>query len=430
MADQDAFASRLVLDFAVTRAALLGAVALPAVLAALDETGPLGVRLHGELRRDGEPEPAWLPAEGGGEPGVAVRVPVRADLEVGGHPVQGAADVTVRVRPRLSGEALSFAVSAEHAWREALSVNVLGRDLSVSALADWPLRLALERLCGQIEGRLAGAADLPGTLAALRASLQAPLSGPLGSALLLRPQGLTLGALRLEGGELRGRAGAVLHAAAFLGEPPPLPGPLLTLTRGEPEGGGALRLPLRLPYPELSAALTLHLASRPLPLPGPPRIGPFARPEVRVSELRLRAAGGRLRAAARLELRLAGRRFEPSLQGSAALEYGQGRLNVRAPELDLQGGGLPGPLARWLTAGLRDLLARAAFGRDLGPLLERAAAHAEAEAARRAPAGSELRLNLSEMRLTELTVADDALYGTLTARAAPTLRLTTLPGKV
>ena len=361
---------------------------VPREFARLDQSqtllgGAVQVRVRGTVTRTAQ---VSVGADGDA---LVLSVPIRAEFraEPGGmlagltRDFGGAATVTLRLTPYVTPNwDVGVKASASHEWTDPLAVDLgRGLKLSVQSLVDPQVRAQLEQLTVRIERQVREGANLrqrAGTLWA-RAQRPWPLPTPEPAYALVRPLGLSVTPPRLTPDALKLDVGAALDLRAALGPPPatvqavPLPalkvGPLAA-------PGIELSVPLRLPYPELSALATRYAAQQTLTLPVP------GQPVLRVTGVQVQPAGERLRVT--VQSRLSGPlglslRATTDVTGTPAVSADGRLLSLRDVQVQTRRDGLTGKAVSWLAdARAQAFLTRAARF-DLGPLLTRAQTQAQ-----------------------------------------------------
>lgn len=386
-------ASTLALPVQVPLAGVQQAVnaQVPQQFAQIDQTqsllgGAVQVRIRGTVTRSAQ---VSVKADGDA---LLLSVPIRAAFraEPGGmmaalaRDFGGAATVTLRLTPYVTPQwEVGVKVAAEHHWTDPLAVDLgKGMKFSVQSLADTQVRAQLDRLSAQLERQVREGAKLRQRAGTLWARAQRPwaLPTPEPAYALVRPLGLSVTPPRLTPDALKLDVGAVLDLQATLGQPPaqapqgtvPLP-PFRVGPVGTP--GIELAVPLRLPYPELSALATRYAQQQSLTLDVP------GKPVLRVTGVQVQPLGTRLRVTVRtrldgpLGLSL---QATTDVTGTPALS-GEGRvLSLRDVQVQTRREGLTGKAVSWLADARAQAFVAKAARFDLGPLLTRAGAQAQA----------------------------------------------------
>lgn len=401
---------------------------VPQEFARIDQTqtllgGTVQVRLTGSVTRTAQ---VSVKADGDA---LVLSVPIRARLraEPGGlmaglaRDFGGAATVTLRLTPYLTPQwEVGVRASAEHHWTDPLAVD-LGRGLkfNVQSLADAQVRAQLDRLTAQIESQVREKADLRRRASALWAGVQRPwpLPTPEPAYAQVRPLGLSVTAPRLTPDALKLDVGATFDLGATLGQPPaqpqrgalPLP-PLKVGAVGTP--GVELAVPLRLPYPELSTLATRYAQQQTLTLDVP------GKPVLRVTGVQVQPSGTRLKVTVRT--RLDGPlglsvQATTDVTGTPVLS-GDGRvLSLRDVQVQTRREGLTGKAVSWLADARAQAFVAKAARFDLGPLLTRAAAQAQARLPFAPLPGVQVSGTVGALRVQSVQVQPAALVVTAQA---------------
>lgn len=179
----------------------------------------------------------------------------------------------------------------------------------------------------------------------------------------------------------------------------------------------SLTLPLRLPYSELSRLGTAWAAEQVFTLPLP------TAPTLRVTNIRLSAAGPKLNAAVSVQSSgLLGLRATFDLSGTPVLDTAGQVLTLEEVALNTRKEGLSGRLLG-LLADARVTAYLAGLARvDLGPRLAQARAEAQARLPFSPVDGVEVTGRVTQLAVVGLEVTPDALL--LTAVAGGDLRVT------
>lgn len=326
---------------------------VPQEFARVDQTqsllgGAVQVRVRGTVTRTAQ---VSVKADGDA---LVLSVPIRAEFraEPGGALASlarnfgGAATITLRLTPYVTPTwEVGVRASAEHRWTDPLAVDLgRGLKLSVQSLVDPQVRAQLDKLTAQIEQLGLG----------------------------VTPPRLTPDALKLD-------VGATLDLGAALGQPPatvkvsPLP-PLKVGPLSAP--GIELSVPLRLPYPELSALAARYAAQQTLTLPVP------GSPVLRVTGVQVQPVGTRLRVS--VQARLDGPlglslRATTDVTGTPAVSADGRTVSLRDVEVETRREGLTGKAVAWLADARAQAFVTRAAHFDLGPLLARAQAQAQSK---------------------------------------------------
>ena len=363
---------------------------VPQEFARVDQTqsllgGAVQVRVRGTVTRTAQ---VSVKADGDA---LVLSVPIRAEFraEPGGALASlarnfgGAATITLRLTPYVTPTwEVGVRASAEHRWTDPLAVDLgRGLKLSVQSLVDPQVRAQLDKLTAHIEQQVREGADLrrrAGTLWA-RAQRPWPLPTPEPAYALVRPLGLGVTPPRLTPDALKLDVGATLDLGAALGQPPatvkvsPLP-PLKVGPLSAP--GIELSVPLRLPYPELSALAARYAAQQTLTLPVP------GSPVLRVTGVQVQPVGTRLRVS--VQARLDGPlglslRATTDVTGTPAVSADGRTVSLRDVEVETRREGLTGKAVAWLADARAQAFVTRAAHFDLGPLLARAQAQAQSK---------------------------------------------------
>lgn len=404
---------------------------VPQEFARIDQTqtllgGAVPVRVRGTVTRTAQ---VSVGADGDA---LVLRVPIRAEFraEPGGmlaglaRDFGGAATVTLRLTPYVTPNwDVGVRASAEHHWTDPLAVDLgRGMKLSVQSLVDPQVRAQLEQLTARIERQVREGANLrqrAGTLWA-RAQRPWPLPTPEPAYALVRPLSLSVTPPRLTPDALKLDVGATLDLGAALGKPPATvhASPLPALKVG-PVGtpGIELAVPLRLAYPELSSLATRYAQQQSLTLDVP------GKPVLRVTGVQVQPSGTRLRVTVRtrldgpLGLSL---QATTDVTGTPTVAADGRTVSLRGVQVQTRREGLTGKAVSWLAdARAQAYLTRAARF-DLGPLLSRAQAQAQAGLPLTPVPGVTVSGKVGALSVQGLQVQPAALV--VTARAAGRLQ--------
>ncbi len=413
---------------------------VPAEFARLNETreflgGLLRVKLTGAVTRTGPVRVKPAP-EGDA---LIVSVPLRADFraEPAGlgslltRDFGGAATVSLRVKPLVTPAWEAGAqVTGDVTWTDPLSVDLTqGVRVSVQSLVEGQVRAELDRVAADVARAVREGANLRARAGTLWARVQQPWALPTPDPAYARvtPRSLTVSPPRFTGDALRLTVGATFDLIAGLGRAPtPTATPLPALNVAAPPTSGVdLRLPVRLPYPELSRAATRVAGQRPFPLPVP------LSPTLRVERVTLTPRGGKLNAA--VSVTVSGPlglnvRATADVSGTPTLDPTGRVLTLRGVTVTTRREGLSGRVIGWLAdKRAQAYLARAARF-DLTPSLERVRGQVQSRLPFTPVPGVELAGTVGPLRLTALQVTPEALV--VTAAAGGELRGTVNAAKL
>jgi hypothetical protein len=221
--------------------------------------------------------------------------------------------------------------------------------------------------------------------------------------------------------------GAAFDLDAGLGRAPALePVPLPVLKVAPPPAQGVdLRVPVRLPYPELSRAATRAAAGRPLTLPVP------LSPTLRVTGVTVIPRGGKLSAA--VTVTVSGPlglsvRATTDVTGTPTLDPTGRVVTLSGVTVSTRRGSLTGRVVGWLAdARAQAYLTRAARF-DLSGRLTDVQRQVQSRLPFTPASGVELAGTVGPLRLTAFRVTPDALV--VTAAASGGLRATVDVGKL
>lgn len=413
---------------------------VPSEFARLDETreflgGLLSVRLTGTVTRAGHVSVKPTP-EGDA---LIVSVPIRAAFraEPAGlgsflaRDFGGAATVSLRVRPFVTPEWEAGAqVTGEVIWTDPLGVDLKpGVRVSVQSLVDGQVRAQLDRVAAEVARGVREGADLRVRAGTLWVRVQQPWTLPTPDPAYARvtPRALTVSPFRFTPEALGLTVGAAFDLEAGLGRAPalePVPLPPLKVAPS-PALGVDLRVPVRLPYPELSRAATRAAAERPLTLPVP------LSPTLRVTGMTVTPRGRKLNAA--VTVTVAGPlglkiQATTDVTGTPTLDPSGRVVTLSGVTVSTRRGGLTGRVVGWLAdTRAQAYLARAARF-DLAPRLAEAQRQMQARLPFTPAPGVELSGTVGPLRLTAFSVTSEALV--VTAAASGGLRATVDVGKL
>ncbi|MFC4424738.1 DUF4403 family protein [Deinococcus navajonensis] len=403
---------------------------VPAEFARVDETrsflgGLVQVALRGTVTRTGHV--TVQPAPDGRA--LVLRVPIRAAFraEPGGagsvlaRDFGGEAIVSLTVTPFVQSDwEAGVKVTGDYTWTDPLSVDLgSGIRLSVQSLVDPQVRAQLNKVATEVERSVREGAALRARAGRLWARAQQPWTLPLPEQAyaVVQPQGLRVTPPRFTPDALKLTLGAAFELQAGLGRAPaaaPRPLPALKVDPALPDGV-TFRVPVQLPYPELSAAATRAAAAQTLTLPVP------TSPTLRVTGLRVNAAGEAL--AVTVQVRIDG---PLGLRVSATVDVtGTPVLNPVTQVVTLRGvtvrtrrEGLTGRVIGWLA----DTRAQAFVSRtarfDLRPRLAQVQAQLQARLPYSPAPGVTLAGTVGTLRLTEIQIKPGALVATAVATGA------------
>lgn len=413
---------------------------VPAQFARLDETrtflgGLLSVKLTGTVTRTGHV--SVKPAPEGDA--LIVSVPIRAEFraEPAGlgsfltRDFGGAATISLRVKPFVTPAWEAGAqVSGDATWTDPLGVELTqGVRVSVQSLVDGQVRAELDRVAADVARAVREGANLRARAGTLWARVQQPWTLPTPDPAYARvtPRRLTVSLPRFAGDALKLTVGATFDLTAGLGRAPTqAPAPLPPLQVASPPTSGVdLKMPVRLPYPELSQAATRVAGQHTFPLPVP------LSPTLRVDRVTVTPRGQKLNAA--VTVTVSGPlglnvRATADVAGTPVLDPSGRVVTLSGVTVTTRREGLTGRVIGWLAdARAQAYLARAARF-DLTPHLERVRAQVQARLPFTPAPGVELAGTAGPLKLTGLSVTSEALV--VTATAGGQLRGTVNVGKL
>lgn len=404
---------------------------VPLELARVDQTqsflgGLLSVQIAGTVTRTGAV--SVQPAPDGDA--LVVRLPIRAAFRatpagagaVLAREFGGAATVSVRVTPFVKTDwNAGVKVSSDYTWTDPLSVELAqGVKVSVQSLVDAQVRAQLQKITVDVEKAVREGARLRQRAGTLWARVQQPWTLPTPEALkggayaLVQPQLLSVTPFRFTPDALKVSVGAALDLKAGLGRAPavtsrPLPALNVTPTLTP---GVDLRVPVRLPFTELSAAATRYAAAQAFPLPV------TTSPTLRVTDVTLKAAGTKLHAVVALRVDgLLGLKVPATVDvtGTPTLGADGHTLTLNGVSVATRREGLTGRVIGWLAdARAQAFVARAAHV-DLAPHLARAQAQIQARLPFSPVPGVALSGKVGALRLGALRVTPEGLVATAEA---------------
>ncbi|MFC6616749.1 DUF4403 family protein [Deinococcus radiophilus] len=335
----------------------------------------------------------------------------------------GQATVRMRVRPYIQPDWEAGAqVSSELTWTDPLAIELLpGTRLSVASLAEGAVRAQMERVTQEVVRAVRESAALRERAEQLWTMVQRPWSLPLeGNGVdqayaQVMPMSLAVSGLRLQDDALHLSLEAEGYLRAELGQPPvtrptAAPLPALRVTSQATPSELHLRVPILLPFAEMSELVTAAVRQELLGLRLP---GGALAPELRLTDIQVQREDDarRLRLSARLAVTVLGRTrtITAQLSGRPWLRPGGQEVTLENVKLDLDAD-VPGAawLGPWLAERLEPRLANAARF-DLSPRLNRL----EETVAARLPfsplPGLNLRGDLGDLRLDDLRVTAQGL---------------------
>ncbi|GGN40201.1 hypothetical protein GCM10010842_24840 [Deinococcus daejeonensis] len=391
--------------------------------------GLLRVTLSGTVTRAGHVQVQALP-DGSG---LRVSVPIRAAFraEPGGvgaflaRDFGGEATVALTVVPTVTPDwEADVTVKGDYTWTDPLSVELAqGVRVSVQSLVDAQVRAQLDALAAQVRAAVREQARLRERAGTLWARAQQPWALPTPDAAYARvtPLNLSVSPLRFTPDALKLTLGAQLRLYAGLGRAPTQAAlPLPALRRSDtltPDVN--LSVPVRLPYPELSAAATREAARRTLTLPVP------TSPTLRVTGVTLTPQGAQLNAAVQLQisgplgLRLSA---TTDVRGTPTLDAAGQVLTLRNVTVTTRRAGLTGRVLAWLADARAQAHVTQAARFDLRPRLDAVRAQVQARLPFSPAPGVTLGGTLRALKVTDVRVTPAALVvtgeamGTLDAR--------------
>lgn len=397
---------------------------VPAEFARLDETrsflgGLLSVRLKGAVTRAGHV--SVKPAPEGDA--LLVSVPIRADFQaepVGLGPALarkfgGSATVSLRIVPSVTPEWEADArVTGRVTWTDPLSVDLgQGVKVSVQSLVDRQVQAQLDRVAADVSRAVREGARLRSRAGTLWARVQQPWTLPTPEPAYARvtPRQLSVSPFRLSPAALSLTVGATLDLKAGLGQAPAqTTTPLPPLRVAAPLASDIdLRVPVRLPYAELSDLATRRAGERTFALPVP------LSPTLRVTRVVVSARGSQVNAAVSVQVSGPlglGVQATADVRGTPVVDPSGRVVTLTGATVTTRREGLTGKVIGWLAdERAQAYLARAARF-DLGPRLTRAREQVQARLPFAPAPGVQLAGEAGELRLTELRVTPDALVVT------------------
>ncbi|MBB5235625.1 DUF4403 family protein [Deinococcus budaensis] len=404
---------------------------VPAEFARVDESrefagGLLSVRLQGTVTRAGHV--SVRPAPEGDA--LIVSVPIRASFraEPAGlgsflaRDFGGAATVSLRVQPFVTSDWQAGAkVTGDYTWTDPLGVDLTpGVRVSVQALVDPQVRAQLDRVAAEVSRAIREGADLRARAGALWARAGQPWTLPTPDPAYARvtPRSLSVGPFRFTPEALKLTVGATFDLAAGLGRAPaqaPTPLPALKVA-APPASGVDLRVPVRLPYPELSQAATREAARRTFALPVP------LSPTLSVERVTVTPRGSRLSAA--VTVRVSGPlglrvRATADVAGTPTLNPSGQAVTLSDVTVTTRREGLTGRVIGWLADARAQAYLREAARFDLASRLGQVRGQVQARLPFSPAPGVTLSGTVGALRLSGLQVTPDALV--VTAAAGGTL---------
>ncbi|WP_343761106.1 DUF4403 family protein [Deinococcus depolymerans] len=388
--------------------------------------GLLRVTLTGTVTRSGHVQVQALPDGSGLRVSVPIRAAFRAEPGGAGaflaRDFGGEATVALTLVPTVTPDwEADVTVRGEATWTDPLSVELTpGVRVSVQSLVDAQVRAQLDALAAQVRTSVREQARLRERAGTLWARAQQPWTLPTPDAAYARVTPLTLGVspFRFTTDALKVTLGTQLRLDAGLGRAPTqATRPLPALRRIEPLTPDVhLRVPARLPYPELSAAATREAARRTLTLPVP------TSPTLRVTGVTLTPQGSQLNAA--VNLRIVGPlglnlNATTDVRGTPTLNAGGQVLTLTDVTVTTRREGLTGRVLAWLADARAQAYVRQAARVDLNPHLATALTTLQRRLPFTPAPGITLTGQVGTLRLTGLNVTPDALI--VTAEATGTL---------
>lgn len=400
---------------------------VPAEFARVDETrtflgGLAQVALRGTVTRTGHV--TLRPGPDGRT--LVLTVPIRAAFraEPGGagsvlaRDFGGEATVSLSVTPFVQPDwEAGVKVSGDYTWTDPLSVDLGGGvKLSVQTLVDRQVRAQLDKVAAEVERAVREGAALRARAGGLWARVQQPWSLPLPAQAyaVVQPQGLSVTAPRFTPDALKLTVGAAFELHSGLGPAPAVtarPLPALKVAGAVP-GGVDLRLPVQLPYAELSAAATRAAAARTLALPVP------TSPTLRVMNVSVRPSGTALAVAVKLRIDgPLGLRLPATVDvtGTPVLDPAAQVVTLRSVTVRTRREGLTGRVIGWLADARAQAFVTRLARFDLRPRLEQARAQLQARLPYSPVAGVTLSGQVERLAVAGLQVTPGALVVTAAA---------------
>lgn len=423
-----AHASTLTLPVSVPLAGVQGAAnaQVPAEFAKVEETrsflgGLLSVNLVGTVSRAGHV--SVKPSADGA--GLVVSVPIRADFRAtpGGvgsflaRDFGGSATVSLTLVPYVTpGWEAGVKVSSTYEWTDPLSVELVqGAKVSVQSLVDTQVRAQLDGIAADVEKAVRDGANLRVRAGTLWARAQQPWTLPLPEPAyaLVKPTGLSVTPFKFTPDALKLTVGASFDLSAGLGRAdsgqagPVTPSPLPPLNVAEALMPGIdLIVPVRLPYPELSATATKYAAQQTFPLPVP------TSPTLKVLGVTLKPLGGKLSAAVRLQVTgPLGLRVQATsdVTGIPVLDATGRILTLSGVKVTTRREGMTGRVISWLADDRAQAYIQKAARFDLGAQLEKARGQIQALLPFTPIPGVQLAGSVGQLKLKSFAAQPDAL---------------------
>lgn len=388
--------------------------------------GLLRVTLKGTVTRAGHVQIRALPDGSGLRISVPIRAAFRAEPGGAGaflaRDFGGEATVTLTVTPTITPDwEADVTIRGEATWTDPLSVELTqGVRVSVQSLVDTQVQAQLDTLATQVRTTVREQARLRQRASTLWTRAQQPWTLPTPDPAYAHATPLTLSVtpFQFTPDALNVTLGAQVRLNASLGRPTPhTPTPLPPLRRTPTLTPDLhLRVPARLPYPELSAAATREAARRTLTLPVP------TSPTLRVTRVTLRPTGTTLTATINLQITgPLGLKLNATtdVRGTPTLDPATQTLTLESPTVTTRRTGLTGRALAWLADTRAQTYVKQAARIDLTPHLNAAQSNLQRRLPFTPAPGITLAGQVRTLRLTSLNVTPDALI--VTAEATGTL---------
>ncbi|WP_291431825.1 DUF4403 family protein [Deinococcus sp.] len=392
--------------------------------------GLLRVTLKGAVTRAGHVQVQALPDGSGLRISVPIRAALRAEPVGAGaflaRDFGGEATVTLTVTPTITPDwEADVTITGDYTWTDPLSAELAqGVRVSVQSLVDTQVRAQLDTLAAQVrttireQARLRQRATTLWTRAQQAWTLPTPDPAYAPAYAHATPLTLSVTPFQFTPDALNVTLGAQVRLNASLGRPTPhTPTPLPPLRRAPTLTPDLhLRVPARLPYPELSAAATREAARRTLTLPVP------THPTLKVTRVTLRPTGTDLTATINLQITgPLGLKLNATTDVRAAptLNPTTQTLTLDNATVTTRREGLTGLAFAWLADARAQAYVKQAARIDLTPHLNAAQSNLQRRLPFTPAPGITLAGQVRTLRLTSLNVTPDALI--VTAEATGTL---------
>ncbi len=352
---------------------------------------------------------------------LVVSVPIRAEFKATptgmGALVKdfgGTATVSLTVQPYVTPDWEAGAkISSDYAWTDPLSIELSkGVKISVQSLVDSQVRAQLDKITADVEKAIKAGANLKARANTLWGSTKTTwtLPAPEPAYANLNNLKLSVTPFRFTSDALKLNLGATFELAANLGAMPQTqtttpPLPPLSIS-ALPNSSVDLRVPIRLPYPELSEVASKYAVGKTMTLPVP------TSPTVKVLKVTVKPTGTQINAAVTVQINgPLGLTITATsdVKGTPTLDPTGRILTLKNVTVTTRREGLSGMVIGWLgDTRAQDYISRAAHF-DLGPQLDKARAQIQTRLPYSPTKGVKLSGSVGRLGLQSFEVTPDAL---------------------